>query len=102
MKIFWTEKALNQLEDIFNYYKVEANIKFARKLTKGIVDCTILLEHNQRLGKKEELLKDSDEEFRFLIEGNYKVIYWIETKTNLVHIASVFDCRQNPNKIINI
>jgi len=48
-------------------------------------------------GPKEELLNDYPEEFRYLVESNYKIIYW--KKENLITIASVFDCRQNPGKI---
>ncbi|MCD4833189.1 MAG: hypothetical protein K8R31_05275 [Bacteroidales bacterium] len=32
----------------------------------------------------------------FLVVGNYKIIYWIED--NYIKIATIFDCRQNPEK----
>jgi hypothetical protein len=32
-----------------------------------------------------------------LIEGNYKIIYWIDNQN--IKIAAVFDCRQNPAKM---
>jgi hypothetical protein len=56
-----------------------------------------ILESNPFSGPKEELLIDYPEEFRYLVESNYKIIYW--KKDNLITIASVFDCRQNPDKI---
>ena len=37
------------------------------------------------------------EDFRCLVEGNYKIIYWKEDE--IITIASVFDCRQNPKKM---
>jgi len=52
------------------------------------------------VGQQEELLSDYPEDFRYLIESNYKIIYW--EKENLITIASVFDCRQNPRKIKEI
>jgi toxin ParE1/3/4 len=48
-------------------------------------------------GAKEELLAEYPEEFRYLVEGNYKIIYWKEHE--VITISSVFDCRQNPDKI---
>lgn len=100
LKVFWTDTALFQLEDIFKYYKVKASIKVAKTLAKRIIDSTIVLGHNPRIGQKEELLQNRKREYRYIIEGNYKIIYWIEDQ--YVKIASVFDCRQNPNKIEKI
>jgi len=41
LRVFWTDTARFQLEDIFNYYKDKANIRVARKLVKQIIDRTI-------------------------------------------------------------
>jgi len=97
IKVFWTQRALNDLEDIFEYYKYNASLKVARKLVKEIVKSTIVIQHSPKIGKIEELLIDRIIEYRFLIVKNYKVIYWIED--NYVKVATVFDTRQNPNKI---
>ncbi|HPI71416.1 MAG TPA: type II toxin-antitoxin system RelE/ParE family toxin, partial [Tenuifilaceae bacterium] len=56
-----------------------------------------VLETNPLIGPKEELLVEHPEDFRYLVESNYKIIYW--KNGNLITIASVFDCRQNPEKI---
>jgi toxin ParE1/3/4 len=55
---------------------------------------------NPLIGSKEELLYDYPEDYRYLVESNYKIIYW--KKENIITIASVFDCRQNPEKIKKI
>lgn len=99
MKIFWTDIAFYQLQDIFDYYKVKANIRTARKITTKLIDCSLSLENNPKLGRIEELLQGRKEEFRFLVDGNYKIVYWIDEEQNLIFIASVFDCRQNPEKL---
>ncbi len=44
VKIYWTEFAINQLEQIFDYYKYKANLKVARTITSNLVNKTILLE----------------------------------------------------------
>jgi len=55
------------------------------------------LQESPQIGRKEELLVDRKFEYRFLVVENYKIIYWIED--NYIKIATVFDCRQNPEKI---
>ena len=100
MRIFWTETALNQLEDIFDFYLVIADSNTTRKIVSAIVDKTIILEKTPHIGQSEELLVKREKEYRYLVEGNYKIIYWIEETE--IKIASVFDCRQNPTKMQNI
>ena len=100
LKVFWTETALNQLRDIFDYYKVKANQRVARNIVKKIVNRTIQLERNPKSGSREPLLESRKFEYRYLVEGNYKIIYW--TEDNYVKIASIFDSRQNPEKLAKI
>ena len=97
LTVFWTDTALERLEDIFDYYKNKASEKVAKELVKKIVDKTILLETHPKIGQVEELLIDRKYEYRYLVEGNYKIIYWVEAP--IVNIATVFDCRQNPVKM---
>ena len=87
-------------EDIYNYYKLEASIKVAKKLVKGLIDRTIQLEKIPKSGAKEPLLSHRKHEYRYLVEGNYKIIYWIDE--SYIIIAAVFDCRQNPTKMSNL
>ena len=100
MKIFWTETALNQLEGIFDFYSVIVDANTARKIVTNIVDKTIVLEKTPHIGQVEELLIKRKLEYRYLVEGNYKIIYWIEETE--IKVASVFDCRQNPKKMQSI
>jgi plasmid stabilization system protein ParE len=100
LRVFWTDTARFQLEDIFNYYKDKASLKVARKLVKQIIDRTIQLEKNPNSGPKEPLLSDKKFPYRYLVEGNYKIIYW--KQDNYIKIATVFYCRQNPEKMKNI
>ncbi len=100
LRVFWTDTALNQLKDIFFYYKVKANQKVAKEIVSKLVNRTIQLEKNPRSGQKEPLLADRKFEYRYLVEGNYKIIYWIED--NYVKIATVFDSRQNPKKLARL
>ena len=100
MRIEWSELSERQLRDIFEYYSFEVSSKIARKIVNRIIDKVSVLESNPLAGAKEELLSNYPEDYRYLVESNYKIIYW--KKENLITIASVFDCRQNPTKIKKI
>jgi toxin ParE1/3/4 len=75
IKVYWTDTALNNLEDIFEYHKHKASVQLAKKLVKGLVKNTLRLQKSPYLGKKEEFLVDRDYEYRFIIAKNYKIIY---------------------------
>ncbi|MCX6279012.1 MAG: type II toxin-antitoxin system RelE/ParE family toxin [Bacteroidetes bacterium] len=100
IKIDWSELAENQLKDIYDYYSLEASSGIGKKIINRIMKRVEILYKNPLSGQKEELLADYPEEFRYLVESNYKIIYWKENE--LITIASVFDCRQNPEKMKNI
>ena len=100
LTVHWTQLAENKLEDIFNYYKITANSRIARKLIQEIVSKTEGLGKHPGMGQKEGLLKGRSQDFRYLVYKNYKIIYWINELENRVDIANVFDCRQSPEKII--
>ncbi len=99
LTIFWTDFAKNELRGIFNFYKKEASLRVATKLTSGIVQETLKLEKHPTLGQEEELLKSRPQLFRYLVFKNYKIIYWINENKSRIEIVDVFDTRQNPLKI---
>ena len=97
IKVFWTQTALNNLEDIFEYYKFRASVNVARNIVKDIVSSTIRIQNSPKIGKTEDLLKKRDLEYRFIVVRNYKIVYWLEG--GYIKIATVFDTRQDPDKI---
>lgn len=99
LEIFWTQFAEDKLNDIFQYYKYKAGIKIAKKIINEIVDKTLILEQNNKSGQIEELLVGRKYEFRYLVSGNYKIIYYINIEVDKIIIANVFDSRQNPLKL---
>jgi|SRR5690554_3460191 len=100
IKIEWSELSSKQLIDIYDYHYLKASPRTAKKIINKIIDRVEILRKNPLSGPKEELLDEMTEDFRYLVESNYKIIYWQENKT--ITIASVFDCRQNPEKIKKI
>jgi toxin ParE1/3/4 len=99
LDVYWSQLAEEKLEDIFNFYKQKAGLKTARKIIAGIVDYTIDLNKNPELGQEEELLKGLNKSFRYIIFTNYKIIYYINNEKRRLEIATVYDTRQNPNKL---
>lgn len=97
MRIEWSEISERQLKEIFNYYSIEATPTIAKKIINRIINRVFILKDHPLSGPKEELLSEYPEEFRYLVESNYKIIYWI--RNDVITIASVFDCRQNPVKM---
>lgn len=100
MRIEWSELSTRQLYNIYDYHAFEKCLDIASKIVDRIIKGVSILESSPLVGPKEELLNDYPEDFRYLIESNIKIIYW--KKENLITIASVFDCRQNPTKIKKI
>ena len=94
--VYWTQFAEDKLEDIYHYYSLKAGKKIALKLVNEVVDSTIDLQRNPLAGQEEEILKKRPQKFRYLVSGNYKIIYWINKSRKRVEIVHVFDCRRNP------
>ncbi len=102
VEIYWLDMAVDRLHDIYSYYALKAGERIAKKLVNGIVDATLLLGDQPKVGQLEETLEDRPEGFRYLVHKNHKIIYWINEDYKRVEIAHVFDTRQNPSKIKDI
>jgi len=96
-KIVWTNFAISELKKIFIYYRMIAGERVANKIKKEIFSATKPLIKQPQIGSIEENLFELNQEHRYLVEGNYKIIYRIIQ--NEIYITDVFDCRQNPTKI---
>lgn len=97
MTVYWTKFALNSLFEIFTYYKVNVSITVAQNIKDNILSCTRQLEKQPLSGSIEVLLSDLEEGHRYLIRGNYKIIYKIQRKK--IYITDVYDTRQDPDKL---
>lgn len=98
MKIIWSDFAIGNLKNIFNYYKIKASTKVAHEIRKQIFESTKQLIDNPESGQVEFHLKKLEQNHRYLLSGNYKIIYRIGK--DRIFVNDVFDVRQNPNKMI--
>ena len=98
MKIIWSEQAIEEVKEVYLYYKTVANIKVAKKIISEIFYATRTIKKHTEIGRKEENKNVAGMGYRFLVSGNYKIVYRIiDLKT--IFIATVFDCRQNTDKL---
>ena len=95
--VIWTNFAISELKNIFLYYRMVANEKVAEKIRKSIFDATRLLSKQPFTGAIEENLIELKQEHRYLVVGNYKIVYKITQSS--IYITDIFDCRQNPLKM---
>jgi len=98
MKVYWTKFALNSLSEIYKYYKENVSIVIAGNIRDSVIASAKQLDKHSLSGQIEELLLDLSEDHRYLIRGNYKIIYKI--KNHKIYITDVFDTRQDPDKVI--
>ncbi len=97
LTVLWTDTALVDLEDVFDFYTLTANAQLAKRIGLQIADATLNLPKHPYIGQKEPLLANRQKEYRYIIEGNHKIIYTVEQTE--IYIVRVFDCRQNPDKL---
>ncbi|HET8886045.1 MAG TPA: type II toxin-antitoxin system RelE/ParE family toxin [Salinimicrobium sp.] len=99
MEIIWSDFAIQNLKEIFDYYKSKASNRVANKIRKQILQSSKQLINNPELGPIEFNLENLKLDHRFLLSGNYKIIYRIEK--DRIFINDIFDVRQNPDKMIH-
>ena len=97
MKIIWSKTALLQLEDIYKIYADLESKTYSKILSQNILNRTKILFEFPEIGAKQEFTEKTKIEYRYLIEGNYKIIYYLTE--NDVNILIIFDTRQEPNKL---
>ena len=98
-KNFLKSKAETQLDEIYDYYEKKASTKVAKKLVRGIINESKKLIKSPLIGQEEELLKQRETEYRYLVFKNYKLIYSVDNQNGYIKIADIFDTRQNPTKL---
>jgi plasmid stabilization system protein ParE len=99
MKLLWSDFSIEMLKEIYTYYKDKANPKVARKIKTDILNTTNQLKNHPTSGQIELNLEKLEEHHRYLVKGNYKIIYK-EIPEGLL-ITDIFDTRQDPIKLNN-
>lgn len=83
-KVIWSKLAELQLDEIYKFYLHETNIKIASKLIRGIIKSPNKLLKSPYIGQTENSLVHRKTKYRYLVYKNYKIIYSIDEKNNLI------------------
>ena len=99
IKLYWTPFAAESLKEIREYIVKETySEEIAERYINKLIDRTDQLKDFPNSGQEEKLLKLIKQNSRYLVEGNYKIIY--QYQDNTVIITDVFNAKQYPAKII--
>lgn len=92
-KIIWSPKAkIDQFRILDFYYKRNGNKIYSQKLYKRFKSATKLLIKHPKIG-----IQTNIENVRTIIEGDFAIFYRI--KKNIIEIITIWDCRQDTNKL---
>ncbi len=97
MKVIWSDFASETLSEIYQYYKEKVSYTIAQKIKAEIFTATRQLKKHHSSGQIEMNLEELNEGHRYLVKGNYKIIY--KEITEGILITDVFDTRQDPINI---
>jgi len=90
---------LKNLDKIKDYIIKEAHSEtIAIKYVNKLIDRVEQLQSFPDSGSEEDLLKHLKQNSRYLVEGNYKIIY--QYQDDSVIVTDVFNVKQSPIKII--
>ena len=89
MKIFWSPLAGERLDKVYEFI-AQDNISAAQKMVNRIIKKVDTLSKNPERGRK--VPEANREEIREVFEGEYRIIYRVETKK--VSILSIRNFKQ--------
>ena len=93
MKVEFTEPAEENLRQIYCSYPDD----IAEKIIEKILLRAETLANLANRGRIVEELRSYNQNHRYIIEGNYKIIY--KQKADIVYVTDIFNMRLDPGKI---
>lgn len=94
MEISWSSLAKVQLDNVLDYYELNASPQVAQKLFETLMDAADRLINFPYLGK----MVGVNPVYRILVEGNYLIVYSVEE--DYIRIAFLFDSRQDSGSLL--
>ncbi len=96
--VIWSAEALVDLEIIYDFF-AEKSAPSAQRIIESILTRSKQLESFPESGSKQADIKNERKEYRYLVEGNLKIIYSYRPEIRTVYIEVIFDTRHNPDKL---
>ena len=97
MQVKFTQQAKDRLDSILQYYVDKGLSKAGRQIRAKIIAKTLILKAFPYAGPEDEYLNSLGAGYRYLVEGDYKIIYKVED--NVILVLEIFDTRQDPGKL---
>lgn len=97
-KIFWTESAALDLNEIFDYIKLDSSVGARKIFDKICKQCESLRNHPERSKIVEELTDVGISTYRQTLANRYRIIFRIND--NAIYIVAVLDCRRNLQSLL--
>lgn len=99
MRIIWSSEVTRSLEVIYDFY-CSKNERAANKIITDIYNAALFLSHQPYMAPIEPALREFSESYRSLVVRRlFKLIYRIDEDKQAVVIVTIWDCRQNPEKL---
>jgi plasmid stabilization system protein ParE len=100
MRVILLPQALRRLDEIFDWVSTSNSKEAAARVYNAILDELEILERQPKIAAIETILADLPQQFRSLvINRKYKAVYYIEEAEETVFVATVWDCRRNPENM---
>lgn len=97
-QVIWSDEALTDLEAIYDFI-AENSQPAAQRVVENLLSRTNQLEAFPESGAPQETLSSKFKEYRYLVEGHYKIIYRFKPEEGVVYIDVIFDTRLDPEKL---
>ena len=96
-QVIWSDTALTDLDTIYDFLFQESPAAGQRTIER-ILSRTRQLETFPESGSMQEVM-GSVSVYRYLVEGNYKIVYTHQSGKQVIFIHAVFDTRLDPEKL---
>lgn len=96
--VIWSTEALVDLEIIYDFL-ADKSVTAAQRTVEQILSHIKQIENFPESGANQETLKKTGREYRYLVEGNYKIIYSYHVERSVAYVETIFDTRSDPEKL---
>lgn len=101
MTIVWSKDAKRRLTDEVLYAVDNFGLKVATQFHNRVMEIENRLIENPKMGHEELLLSHKKYVYRsVLVQKNFKLVYRIDEKEDILFIADLWDTRQEPKKLV--
>ena len=98
VQVIWTAEAIRDLEIIYDFLAVSSS-PAAQKICQNVLSRAQQIEAFPESGSPLIELKSTSYIYRYLAEGNYKIVYSYRSEIGAAYIHTIFDSRLNPEKL---